>query len=223
MATANLKLNIGDTLQMQYLDGNSRERLLVHVIGYLHGRSLIVTTPKLDGRVLMMREGQPFVVRILAGNRVVGFNTRVLRSSASPYPHMHLAYPQEMEQIVVRKAQRVRVKTFCALQNANPVFNFDKPQPGTLIDISTAGAQILGEKMLAEVDDEIVLKFSFRLGGVEKLMAIPARVRSVQEEIREDGRSGHYHGLEFLPVEEDQVIALYGFVYDQMFKAMSED
>ena len=223
MATANLKLSIGDTLQMQYLDGNGRERLLVHVIGYLPGRSLIVTTPKVDGRVLMMREGQPFVVRILAGNRVVGFNTRVLRSSASPYPYMHLAYPQEMEQIVVRKAQRVRVKTFCAIQNANPALGFDKPQPGTLVDVSTAGAQVLADKRLAGVDDEITLKFTFRLGGVEKFMALPARVRSVHEEIREDGHSGHYHGLEFLCVEEDQVIALHGFVYDQMFRAMSED
>lgn len=222
MTSIDLKLNIGDTLQMQYIDKNSRERLLVHVIGYLAGRSLIVTTPKLDGRVLLMREGQPFVVRILSGNRVVGFNTKVLRNSASPYPYMHLAYPKEMEQIVVRKAQRVRVKLFCAIHNANPAFKQEKPLAATLVDISTAGAQVLSEQGLAEADDEVTLKFSFRLGGVEKLMSIPALVRSVHQELREDGSSGFYHGLEFKPIEEGETIALHGFVYEQLFKNMGE-
>lgn len=222
MAQVDLKLNIGDTLQLQYLDRDSRDRLLVTVIGYLAGRSLIVTTPKLDGRVLMMREGQPFVVRILSGNRVVGFNTKVLRNSASPYPYMHLAYPQEMEQIVVRKAQRVRVRLFCSLENSSPLFEFNKPQPATMVDASVTGALIHAEQRLAEADDEVSLSFAFKMGGVEKLMTIPSRVRNVQLESREDGSTGYFHGLEFLPLEESDVIALHGFVYEQIVKSMGE-
>ena len=223
MAHVDLKLNIGDTLQLQYLDRDSRERLLVHVIGYLAGRSLIVTTPKLDGKVLMMREGQPFVVRILSGNRVVGFNSKVLRSSASPYPYMHLAYPQEMEQIVVRKAQRVRVKLFSALQNTtNPAFSFEKPQPATVVDISTSGALVVSEQRLAEADDEVKLSFAFKMGGVEKLMSIPSRVRNVQQETRDNDSTSFAHGLEFMPMDEAEIIALHGFVYEQIVKTLGE-
>lgn len=222
MSHVDLKLNIGDTLQLQHIDRGNRDRLLVKVIGYLAGRSLIVTTPKLDGRVLMMREGQPFVVRILSGNRVVGFNTKVIRNSASPYPYMHLAYPEEMEQIVVRKAQRIRLKLFASIKNDNPLFDFKKPQPATVVDMSTTGALATAEQRLAETDDDILLNFAFKMGGVEKFMSIPAKVRNVHQENRDDGEVQFNHGLEFLSMEETEIIALHGYVYEQIVKSLSD-
>ena len=222
MSHVDLKLNIGDTLQLQHIDRSNRDRLLVKVIGYLAGRSLIVTTPKLDGRVLLMREGQPFVVRILSGNRVVGFNTKVVRNSAKPYPYMHLAYPEEMEQIVVRKAQRIRLKLFSSVKNDNPLFGFTKPQPATVVDMSTTGALVTAAQRLAEVDDQILLNFTFKMGGVEKFMSIPAMVRNVHQDSREEEDVLFNHGLEFLEMEESEIIALHGFVYEQIVKSMGD-
>ena len=78
---------------------------------------------------MIIREGQPFVARVMIGNRIVGFATTVLRSCAVPYRYLHLSYPDEMEQITVHKAQRVRVKLFASAKNSNPEFQSDKPQP----------------------------------------------------------------------------------------------
>lgn len=219
MAHADLKLNIGDVLQLQYLDGE--ERLQVQVIGYLAGQSLIVTTPKMEGRVLMMREGQPFAVRILSGNRVVGFNTRVLRSHANPYPYMHLAYPEEMEQTVIRKAQRVTIKLHASVENDNPLFGFDKPQPATLKDMSTAGALLDANQMLAEPEDEVVLSVVVTLGEMEKLLELPCKVRNVRSERGEHGLEVFHHGLEFLVLPEADTLVVHGFVYEQIVKALS--
>ena len=199
MNHSELKLNIGDMLQMQYLGDENRERLHVKVVGYLPGKSLIVTTPQVDGRVLMIREGQLFVVRILSGNRVVGFNTSVLRSSAVPYPYMHLAYPEEMEQIVVRKAQRVRVRLFASIKNDNPDYGFERPQPATLGDLSVSGSLISAHQRLGDPGDDVQVSFAFKLGGIEKLVSITAKIRNVHHEAAEEGgEEDYYHGVEFV-------------------------
>lgn len=209
-------------LQLQYLGDERRERLQVKVIGYLMGRSLIVTTPQVDGRVLMMREGQPFVVRILAGNRVVGFSTSVLKATAVPYPHMHLSYPEEMEQIVVRKAQRVKVRLFASVKNANPAMGFDKPQPGLLRDLSTAGGLVTASRSLGEVGDEITVSFAFKLGGVEKLVTIQSVLRNVHHEPSGEHEEHYQHGIEFQKMDDQDTLALHGFVYEQIVKSFSE-
>jgi c-di-GMP-binding flagellar brake protein YcgR len=140
MEYVDLKLQIGELIQLQPRDGEDGRRMQVKVIGYLPGHSLLVTTPRIRDKVMIIREGQPFVVRMMAGNRIVGFASTVLRSCGRPYPYLHLSCPEEMQQIVVRKAQRVRVKLFASLKNDNPDYKTAKPRSATIVDISTTGA-----------------------------------------------------------------------------------
>ena len=72
-----LKLNAGDTLQMQYVGDQAKARYYVRLIGYLPGQSLIVTTPRSEGKIMLVREGQGFVIRLLAGNAVFGFASQL--------------------------------------------------------------------------------------------------------------------------------------------------
>ena len=53
-------------------------RFSVRLIGSLPGASLVVTTPTLDGKVQIVREGQRFNVRVLKGERVLGFVAQIL-------------------------------------------------------------------------------------------------------------------------------------------------
>ena len=196
MTHSDLKLHVGEPLQLQPRDGEGSRRVHVKVIGYLPGHSLIVTTPRIKNKVMIMREGQPFVARVMIGNRIVGFATTVLRSCAVPYPYLHLSYPEEMEQITVRKAQRVRVKLFASLKNSNPQFQAEKPQPVTVIDISTSGAQVVASEAVGEVGDQVQLNCLVKVGKAEKLLALPALLRNVHLE-DEHGAENYSHGLEF--------------------------
>ncbi len=47
---AELALDIGDILQLQFLGGDSETRYYVKVIGYQEDRSLLVTTPQSHGK-----------------------------------------------------------------------------------------------------------------------------------------------------------------------------
>ena len=85
-------------------------REVVRVIGYVPGSSLIVTMPTNKGKVKIVREGQAYKARMLLGDSVVGFEAKVLFVSLKPYPHMHLQYPKEFAQIIVRNKHTLAVE-----------------------------------------------------------------------------------------------------------------
>lgn len=221
MMHMDLKLQVGEPLQLQPRDGEGGRRMQVKVIGYLPGRSLLVTTPRVKDKVMIIREGQPFVARVMIGNRIVGFATTVLRSCAVPYPYLHLSYPEEMEQITVRKAQRVRVKLFASVKTSDPEFQSEKPQPVTVIDISTSGAQVISAEPVGEVGDRLQLNCLIKVGDTEKLLGIPTLLRNVHLE-DEGGAESYSHGLEFELTDQQDIFALHGFVYEQIVKLQSE-
>ena len=218
MEYSDLKLQVGETIQLQPNDGEDSRRMHSKIIGYLPGSSLLVTTPRIKDKVMIIREGQPFVVRMMLGNRIVGFTSTVLRSCARPYPYLHLSFPDEMEQIVVRQAQRVNVKLFASLKNDNPDFLFEKPHSATIIDISTSGAMLVASEPLGEVGDKVIVTCVLKFAGTEKMLPIPAILRNVH--IEQDG--SYYHGLEFAIKDQQAVITLHGFVYENIVKSQSE-
>lgn len=224
MDYSDLKLQVGEQLQMQARGSEDSRRLNVRVIGYLPGHSLLVTAPRVKGNVMIIREGQPFVVRMMVGNRIVGFATTVMRTCSRPYAYLHLSYPEEMEQIVVRQAQRISVKLFASFKNANPAFKSDKGHSAVITDISTSGALVQSERQLGEIGDKIVLTCAFRIADAEKLLVIPSVLRNVHAEHVDgtDGEGPFYHGLEFKLKDQQDTFALHGFVYEQIVKGQSE-
>jgi len=224
MEYSDLKLQVGEAIQLQPRDGEDGKRMHGKIIGYLPGSSLLVTTPRIKDKVMIIREGQPFVVRMMLGNRIVGFTSTVLRSCARPYPYLHLSFPDQMEQIVVRKAQRVRVRLFASLKNDNPDFQFDKPHSATIVDISTSGSMLVASERLGEVDDKVILTSVLKFAGTEKMLSIPAFLRNVHTEQGQEAGLDvtYYHGLEFDIKDQQDVITLHGFVYENIVKSQSE-
>ena len=223
MEYSDLKLQVGEQLQLQTRDGSDDRRMQVQLIGYVPGASLLVTTPKVGGKVMIMREGQPFVVRMMIGNRIVGFATTIIRSCARPFPYLHLSYPDEMEQITVRNSQRVRIRLFASLKNSNPDFQFEKPHPAAVIDLSTSGALVISGEQLGDLGDKVTLNCAVKVGSVEKLLSLPATIRNVHvEPSDEHGEESYHHGLEFKLGGQQDTFALHGYVYEQIVKAQSE-
>ena len=217
-----LKIQVGEPLQLQPHTGDDSRRWHVKLIGYLPGVSLLVTTPVLGEKVMIIREGQLFVARMMVGNRIVGFTTTVLRTCARPFPYLHLAYPEETQQITVRKAQRIGVRLFASLKNSNPEFQFDRPRSGTIVDISTSGAQMVSSEPLGEMDDEVTVNCVIKIAGAEKLLSLPAVIRNVLvEQNDESGERSFHYGLEINPENQQDTFALHGFVYEQIVKEQS--
>ena len=120
MESGGLALEIGSILQLQFLTDESNTRHYVKVIGYLQDRSVLVTTPQVQGKLMMVREGQAIAVRSLSGSNVLAFTTAVISSHVKPYPYLHLVYPKQLQAIAVRKAQRVSCRTTAVVRHCGP-------------------------------------------------------------------------------------------------------
>ena len=69
---------VGETLHMQALNEND-SRFVVKLIGYIKGKSVLVTAPVVDGKYMMIRDNQTFVVRAFQGKKAFAFTVTALK------------------------------------------------------------------------------------------------------------------------------------------------
>lgn len=181
MATNNLDLkhNIGDTLQLQFSPGNADDRYYVKLIGYLENKSILITTPRIDGTALKIPAEQKFIVRMISGNSAQGFTATAIYSTTRPYPHVHLTYPDNLESITVRKAERVNCKLIVTVQNEEPDRTLGEGRSASMHDISTAGSRLFSNESLGEVGDTITINSKVIVADIEQYLTISAKIRRV--------------------------------------------
>ena len=216
-----LNLTLGTVLQVQATVPHDAPRYSVRLIGALPGSSLVVTSPTVGGKVQIIREGQRFAVRGLEGERVVGFVTQILFASMRPYPHLHLDYPDEVEQIVVRNASRVSVALPAAVRNTARPHESGDLVDAVLVDLSETGTKIASDKPLGDTDELLHILFQLTVsGGVEEL-GLLGDIKNVAERIEErlDGpRSVHYTGVKFRTLSRFQQVLLHAWVTDRVLR-----
>ena len=218
-----LRLNVKDALQLQYYpesSENSNTRYYVRVIGYSEGRSVLTTSPTMNGRLVLLKEGQQFAVRLLSGNSVQGFVSSVIKHTTTPYPYMHLSYPKDLESIVVRNAQRINTRIIAAVQNQEEGKADKCTKSGIISDISTTGAMVSSPQEIGDVGDLITIKTKMGVGDVAEYVNLSAIIRRClgSDEVASDANKYNY-GVQFQLVEEHDKLIINGYVYEQIVKA----
>lgn len=211
-----LKHNIGNTLQLQFSPGNADDRYYVKLIGFLEDKSILVTTPRMDGSALKIQNEQRFIVRMISGNSAQGFSATALYSTTRPYPHLHLTYPKDLESITVRKAERVNCKLIVTVNNEEPERSLGDGKSASMEDISTAGSQLFTLEAIGEKSDTITINSKVNVAGIEQYLTISGVIRRVVEPEKEGGK--FEYGIEFVLLEDNDKLLLHGFVYEQMMK-----
>lgn len=206
-----LKNNIGTTLQLQITPSNKDERFYVKLIGVHKDKSIIITSPRVDGGTLKIEERQKFIIRMMSGSSAHVFTSIALFSTNRPYAHLHLSYPTELESITVRKAERVSCKLIVSIKEST---NADEQgKVASIYDISTAGAQLFSNELLGDIGTTIYINAKFSVAGIEQYMVIPGIIRRMIDSSKEDYQ--HEYGVEFTSIEDKDKLILTAFVYEQ--------
>jgi c-di-GMP-binding flagellar brake protein YcgR len=213
MADGNFKIQPEDVLQLQFFGDEARH--LVRVIGYAVGQSVLVTTPRVKGAPMLLREGQPVTVRLMSGNTVYAFETQIVKAYMVPFPYVHLGYPKEFESMVVRKAQRATVHIIVAVENTQHSGPDHAKHPAIIADLSTSGALMESKEVLGKAGEAIVISTKLAVASIEKYVEIPALIRNIREKKVGD-RLVYQHGVEFQLLQPDHQLVLHGFVYEQI-------
>jgi len=214
-----LEINIGDSLQLQFVADERKRRHYSKVIGFLQGHSVLITTPRVDGNIMLIREDQVVIVRMMTGNQVYGFTTQIICSNLRPYAYLHLAYPRELEHITVRQAERIMINLIGSVEKEGSE-DSDSIACSVLInDVSTSGAMIEANEPLGEIGDIISLSSKIKVGGKEEYINVACIIRNI---IHKEEDTKFKHGLEYQLLEQQQHFIIYGFVYEQMILNMKK-
>jgi c-di-GMP-binding flagellar brake protein YcgR len=205
-------LQIGDILQLQFVPpGDNQDRFSATLIGFLPNQSLVITTPRKSGKPIIVREGQRFTVRMLQGSNIFGFVSRVLQTSSKPYPHLHLAYPEEVESAVVRNAPRVSTELRATLIRSSGT-NKEEQYPVIISDISSTGARVIDRNKLGEVGSVIQISQTLAVCGGEDILKVLAVIRNIREISDASGNPRFIHGVEFRGLNRFQQLVLCSYV-----------
>ncbi len=225
MPAKELALEIGDNLLLQFA-GDDETRYSAKVVGYLAGKSLVVTTPKVAGRAMPVSEGKEAIVRLMSGNKIVGFSVNVIAVSVRPYPHLHLSFPKNVQAVTVRKALRVELDMTASvrpcLADSTDIDPAMEATAVTIQDMSTSGALLIADKRLAEEGQHIIISLRLDVADSTDDIALPAIVRNVRAERGEKAGQRHFHhGVELRVADRAQSVLLHAFVYQRI--ARGED
>jgi c-di-GMP-binding flagellar brake protein YcgR len=211
-AAPDLSLHVGESLQVQFMDDETRGQFYVKVIGFLSDRSVLVTTPEKGGKPMHVREGRAVLARSYSGGEAHGFTCTVLRSCIQPYAYLHLTYPTKIEPMLERAASRVRAALAVSVR---PPEGHDVP--AVIRDISGTGAQLLAAAAVGRSGDRVVIRVRFPLETIgDHAVDLPALVRNQQEEDEVRGSLWRYRcGVEFEPLDKQSTLILRAYLYER--------
>ncbi len=210
------RVHVGERVQLEPVVSETPVRYECRVIGYMPEQSLIVTAPQSHGNLVLVRQDQQFNVRMMDGLNAQGFVTGVLAAPVKPYPHLHLAFPKEMERVIVRSAERVDCDLITAAQPLGA--KQDAWIKTHMLDISVGGGRLRSTRPLAKIGGGLRLMFELpSLDGAEQL-TLNGIVRNHAELKDGNGRRCFHSGVEFRNLNRIQRLFIHAFVVDQILR-----
>ena len=178
-------------------------------------KSFLVTAPVVDGKLIFIRDGQPFMVRAFSGLNVCAFKARLLKSQLQPYPYLHLSYPDSIQAMRIRKTMRAPAKIIVAVHESE-----DGRQSGSgkIIDLSVGGARVHSPSIIGYKDQIVWLSFKVLLGDMEEYVKTPAVIRTLGEEEDDQGKRMKVFGLQFGELTQSQRLIIMNLVYQHLLK-----
>lgn len=200
-----LKLLPGQAIQLEF-DGYSNERDRSSLVGYMPGRSIIVSTPIKNGSPLSLKNGMPLAVRFFAAqwNSACAFKSEVIHVSRIPFAHIHLAMPQELVLGEVRGSVRARVNLICSV-----IYGTESQHKvsAKITDLSLGGARLQARQLAVTEGDSLTLTAQVSVSGVDRIIKVGAMVRSVTPEETQVAV-----GVQFVEMSDSDRITLHAYV-----------
>lgn len=215
MKFEDMKLIYGYPLQLQTSNSAGQpERFSCRLIGCLPGRSILLSVPKLAGKLARFRPGQKVVARLMVDNGIGIFVSVVEAQTAEPYPILHIGYPDNVSFKGIRGATRVAIDEPVQILNLTAANN--EIITGSVVDVSVTGARLEAASEFGEIGNKIQVTMRVGVANIVRDLTLEAIIRSRGEVDPQYSDSAVAYGVEFIEPEEDRRLLLYAYVYAQI-------
>lgn len=206
-----MKPDIGDVLQLQDY-GTERHRHYVKLMGFLNKKSVLVSHPMNEDKLIFVKKGESFLVRGFSGTKTYEFSSDVINVCLAPYPYLHLSFPQQVNAVSMRGAMRIKIRLVCTIKVATA----ERPLSATIDDMSISGARIQSKQPIGKLGDTIEVSFRIPLDGVDQLLMVPAIIRNQSTDHEVAGENNLVTGLEFVQSDGNERNVLQYFIYKNL-------
>ena len=151
-------------------------------------------------------KGTTFMVRYIYMGNLFGFKTKSLGSVNKPYKVTFLSYPDKVESLNIRKAQRVNCYIPATLDLSNGQFR------GLVLEISKSGTRFTintTQKIINSVKIHDPAKISFPLLGFEGIHSFKGIIKSINSDT-----TGISLGIEFEEIKSSLERMIEDYVKD---------
>lgn len=215
MKFEDMKLIYGYPLQLQTSNSAGQpERFSCRLIGCLPGRSILLSVPKLAGKLVRFRPGQKVVARLMVDNGIGIFAGTVETQTADPYPILHISYPDNVSFKGIRGATRVAIDRPVEVSNLTIIS--DKTISASVVDVSVTGARIEAMSAFGDIGNKIQIAMSVGVANIIRELTLEAIIRSRADVDPQSPNGPIAYGVEFIEPEEDKRLLLYAYVYAQI-------
>jgi c-di-GMP-binding flagellar brake protein YcgR len=214
-----MRLRVGDRIQLQPPAAISSERYIVRLLGYLDSASLMVTAPVFNGIRVPMREHDNVVARVFSSQKAFGFDCTVIRVCKLPYDYLHLSFPDIVQGALVRKSPRIRTKIIVSIAKSETSASSERLS-GVIVDLSADGAMVKSRQPLAEKSQTILLSFRIYLHNMEAYLTVKAIIRNISTDEENENAEAlkFHHGVQFLDLQPNDSVILQSLIYQQMIE-----
>lgn len=215
IAFDDINLQVGASVQVQSADGGG-QRYFATVIGFVKGKTLLVSNPVVDDKLIFVREGQSFIVRVFNGKSAYGFSSSILKACTMPIAYLHLSFPKRIQGVPIRRSDRMDVKLIASIQSM--LEDADKATlPALILNVSPAGALIHAKQTLGKVGDAIKVTFRIKLNMIDGYVEADGVIRSIKEAAQDQPNApGLLHGVEFIELRQNDILLLHSLAYQKL-------
>jgi len=203
-----VRWTVGEIFYLQSHD-QAATRYTVRLIGYVKNKSLMVTAPTVNGKSVIIREGQPFIIRAFPGKKAYAFTASLIKYVYSPHDYLHLSYPKQVRATTIRQGARATVKIIASITIGNP----EQTAAASLGDLSMGGTSGIIKKQLGQKGDTGLIKFKVNAAGNDEFLTLKTILRSIAPT---ENSSEFRHGFEFVDVSPQARLILSAFVHQTL-------
>jgi c-di-GMP-binding flagellar brake protein YcgR len=210
-------LPMGTELFINHSEDDEENYSCATLIGFLYAQSLIVTLPKRKDHLVQVEKGDELIIRFSKGDTIYAFSSKVMEINQSPYPHIHLTYPENIQAKLLRRGNRIEVSKN-ALQLKIKNNDFD----GAVIitNISEFGAKLTSSSKLGELDEKLTIELD--LPQYPEVVELNCKICHTDNCVDQDSNKETYeHGIEFFEINTMARSFINSFIHEHIEREKS--
>jgi len=208
---------IGESLHISPLtDETNSTKYIVKFLGGLEKGGIICSAPKLNDKLVFVKEGAGFLFRAFSGKEMYNFTSIITAIYNQPYPHIHLKFPQGVYTKNFRRHHRAKANIITSIVNKTSDALKNSKLSGRMLDVSLGGASVSSSALIGNENDEVECKFKLELFNEEVFFLIPCILKKTEESSELERGQKYRHGLQFKEIPFEDKIMLQNFIYQKL-------